>query len=214
MSRMHPHQWSLAVALLLTPAALEAQAPTVVCKDGSNASSSGACAGHGGLDSVMTAAAWKARGQAAPVETGQVDTTMNPPSHAGMTSDTGRAGMARDTETVSRPGAAGYQPRSDTALTAKPRLQTVQARGDTGGTGTSDTTTAPTGGVHKKGATGYHHTATPSDTALRTRPGMQAGKTSADTGKAKMGTHRRHRTATDSTRIRADSAGTRPDSTR
>jgi hypothetical protein len=212
MSRMHLPRWSLVGVLLLTSAALEAQAPTVVCKDGSSASSGGACAGHGGLDSAATT--WKARGQAPPVETGRVDSTTNPPSQAGMSPDTGRAGRAKDTGTVSRSGAAGYEPRSDTALKAKPDLQTGRARGDTGGTGTSDTATATTGRVHKKGAKGYHHTGAPSDTALHARPGTQTGKTSADTGKVKVRKHRHHRAATDSTRIRADTAGTRADSTR
>lgn len=211
---MHVPRWSLIVALLLAPAALEAQAPTVVCKDGSSASSGGACASHGGLDSVATAAAWKARGQAPPVETGQVDTTINRPSQAGLPPDSGRAGMAKDTVTASRPGAAEYQPRSDTALKAKPGLQTGRARGDTGGTVTSDTTTAPTGRVHNKGAHGYHYTGAPSDTALHARPGTQTGKTSTDTGKMKPRKHRHHLTATDSARSRADTAGTRPDSTR
>jgi hypothetical protein len=213
MSRIHLPRWSLVVALL-TPTALAAQAATVVCKDGSSASSGGACAVHGGVDSIATAAAWKARGQGAPVETGRVDTTMSPASQAGMEPDTGRAGMAKDTGSASRSGAAGYQPRSDTALKAKPGLQTGRARGDTGGIGTYDTTTAPTGRVHKKGAKGYHYTGAPSDTALHARPGTQTGKTAADTGKVKARKHRHHRPATDSTRIRADTARTQPDSTR
>jgi len=211
MNRMHLPKWSLAVALLLTPAALEAQSPTVVCKDGSSASSGGACADHGGLDSVASAAAWKARGQAPPVETGQVDTTVNPPSRTEMTKDTGRAGMAKDTGTLSRPAAAGYQAQSDTALNAKPGLPADRARGDTG---TSDTTTAPAGAIQKKDATGYHHAGAPSDSALHARPGTRTGKTSADSGKVKARKHRHHRAATDSTRVRADSARTRPDSTR
>lgn len=204
MSRMHLPRWSLVGALLLTPAVLGAQAPTVVCRDGSSASSDGACAGHGGLDSAMTATAWKARGQAPPVETGQIDSTTNRPAEADMSPDTGRAGMAKDTGTMSRPGATGYQPRSDTVLKAKPGLQTGPARGDTGGTGTPDTTTATQTGAAR-------------DTALDARP--QTGKTSADTGKANVRRHRRHRAPNDSTRIRsarirADTAGTRPDSTR
>lgn len=204
MSRMHLPRWSLVGALLLTPAVLGAQAPTVVCKDGSSASSDGACAGHGGLDSAMTATAWKARGQAPPVETGQIDTTTNRPTEADMSPDTGRAGMAKDTGTMSRPGATGYQPRSDTALKAKPGLQTGPARSDTGGTGTPDTTTGT-------------HTGAASDTALDARP--QTDKTSADTGKVKVRKHRHHQASTDSarirsTRIRGDSAGTRRDSIR
>jgi hypothetical protein len=229
MSRMHLPRWSLVGALLLTPAVLGAQAPTVVCKDGSSASSDAACAGHGGLDSAMTATAWKARGQAPPVETGQIDTTTNRPDmspdtgragmardsgragaspdagRVGMATDTGRAGMAKDTGTMSRPGATGYQPPgSDTALKAQPGLQTGPARSDTGGTGTPDTTTAT-------------QTGAASDTALHARP--QTGKTSADTGKVKVRKHRHHRAPADSarlrsSRIRADSAGTRPDSTR
>jgi hypothetical protein len=214
MSRIPLPRWSFVAALLLSPAALAAQAPTVVCKDGSGASSGGACADHGGLDSVATAAAWRGRAEAPPVETGQVDTTMNPPSQAGTTSDTGRAGMARDTGTVSRPRAAGYRPPSDTALMAKPGLETGRVRSDTGSTAVSDTTTAPTGRGQKRGGTGYHRAGAPTDSALHARPGRPTGETSADTGKVKARKHRHHRAAVDSTRIRADSAAIRPDSAR
>jgi hypothetical protein len=94
-------KWPLVVAALLAPAGLQAQAGEVVCKDGSNGSSVAACASHGGVDSVSTAAARKARGG---VETGQIDTA--------------RAGK-------------GMGP--DTALKAKPGVQTGPAAGDTGG---------------------------------------------------------------------------------
>ena len=95
-------KWPLVVAALLAPAALQAQAGQVVCKDGSNGSSVAACANHGGVDSVSTAAAKKARGQSG-VETGQVDTARGGP------------GMG-----------------TDTALKAKPGVQTGPAVGDTG----------------------------------------------------------------------------------
>jgi len=95
-------KWPLIVAALLVPAALQAQAGQVVCKDGSNGSSVTACASHGGVDSVSTAAAKKARGQSG-VETGQVDTAR------------GGRGMG-----------------TDTALKAKPGVQTGPAVTDTG----------------------------------------------------------------------------------
>jgi len=102
MSKMHLPAWPLVLAALLTPAALQAQAGTVVCKDGSNGSNASACASHGGVDSVSTTAAQKARGAAPGVETGQVDTAAK---------DTGQAGV-----------------KADTTLKAKPGLQTGKAK--------------------------------------------------------------------------------------
>jgi hypothetical protein len=73
------------------------QADSVVCKDGSNAASGKkACRKHGGIDSVSTQAAMKARGM-----TRGADSTAAP------------------ADTSSRGGAA-----SDTALKAKPGTQT------------------------------------------------------------------------------------------
>jgi len=160
MSRMDLPRWSLAVALLLTPAALGAQAPTVVCKDGSSAPTAAACARHGGLDSVatttaqrarggpatatvvckdgttgtgtracashggvdsiMTNAARKARGETGPVESGRVDTTMNPPRQAGTPRDTSRTRIKMDTN---QPGMADTNRHI--------RVDTARTRGDT-----------------------------------------------------------------------------------
>jgi hypothetical protein len=122
MSRMLIPPWSLAVAALLVPAALQAQAPTVVCKDGSNGSNASACAQHGGVDSISTSAAQRARGAAPGVETGKVDTTAK---------DTGQAGMKADTTLKAKPGtqtgkakrkhhkraADSTQTQADTAMT-------------------------------------------------------------------------------------------------
>jgi hypothetical protein len=108
-------------------------------------------------------------------------------SQRGMATDTGKAGIG-----------------ADTALKAKPGLQTGRARGDTGTAGTTDTMTMPSKTIRKKGAKGYHHTGAPSDTALHARPGTQTGKTSADSGKMKHGHHG----------AMADSASARPDSMR
>jgi hypothetical protein len=101
MSSMHIPPWAVLAAALLAPAALQAQAGTVVCKDGSNASTASACAQHGGIDSISTRAAERAR-PAPSVETGQADTAAK---------DTGMAGM-----------------KADTTLKAKPGLQTGKAK--------------------------------------------------------------------------------------
>jgi hypothetical protein len=90
------------VAALLAPAALQAQGGGVVCKDGSNGSTAAACASHGGMDSVSTAAAQKARGG---VETGQIDTTKG-------------AGMAKDTTLKAKPGVQ-TGPSADTGAMAR-----------------------------------------------------------------------------------------------
>lgn len=57
----------------------QAQSNTVVCKDGSSDSTAtaGACSKHGGVDSVATKAAWKARGQTPPSDSSK-DTTSAP----------------------------------------------------------------------------------------------------------------------------------------
>jgi len=110
MGKRHLPAWPLVVAALLAPAALAAQAGTLVCKDGSNGSSPAACASHGGVDSVATRAATNARGG---VETGRVDT-----------SRTGAAGVT-DTTLKAKPGvqtgptAADTGMGSDTSMTHK-----------------------------------------------------------------------------------------------
>jgi hypothetical protein len=106
MRRMHIPPWPLVVAALLVPAALQAQAGTVVCRDGSNGSNPSACAQHGGVDSITTSAAQRARGAAPGVETGRADTAAK---------DTGQTG-----------GQAGV--KTDTALKAKPGLQTGKTK--------------------------------------------------------------------------------------
>ena len=108
MRRMQIPPWAVLAAALLAPAALQAQAGTVVCKDGSNGSSASACAQHGGVDSISTRAAQQARGGAGGVETGRVDTA--------AAKDTGMAGMKMDTT------------KMDTTLKAKPGLQTGKSK--------------------------------------------------------------------------------------
>jgi hypothetical protein len=104
MTRMHIPPWAVVAAALLAPAALHAQGGAVVCRDGSSASAASACAQHGGIDSIMTRTAQQARPSQG-VETGQVD------SAVGAAKDTGMAGM-----------------KADTALKAKPGLQTGKAK--------------------------------------------------------------------------------------
>jgi hypothetical protein len=111
MTRMHIPPWAVVAAALLTPAALQAQAGTVVCRDGSNASNASACAQHGGVDSIMTRTAQQGRPSQG-VETGRVDSA--------AAKDTGMAGMKSDT------GMAGM--KADTALKAKPGLQTGKSK--------------------------------------------------------------------------------------
>jgi hypothetical protein len=100
MSRMQILPWAVVAAALLAPAALQAQAGTVVCKDGSNGSSASACAQHGGVDSITTRAAQNARGG---VETGRVDTA--------AAKDTGMAGMKMDTTMKAKPGLQTGKPK-------------------------------------------------------------------------------------------------------
>ena len=103
MSRMQIPPWAVVAAALLAPAALQAQAGTVVCKDGSNGSNASACAQHGGVDSVSTRAAQNARGGAGGVETGRVDTA--------AAKDTGMAGMKMDTTMKAKPGLQTGKPK-------------------------------------------------------------------------------------------------------
>jgi hypothetical protein len=102
MSRMQIPPWAVLAAALLAPAALQAQAGGVVCKDGSNGSNASACAQHGGVDSIMTRAAQQAR-PAQGVETGRVDTA--------AAKDTGMAGMKMDTTMKAKPGLQTGKPK-------------------------------------------------------------------------------------------------------
>jgi len=104
MNRITIPQWPLVVAALLAPAALHAQGGALVCKDGSSGSNAAACASHGGVDSVATTAARKARGG---VETGQLDT-----------SAAGRAGKEKDTTLKAKPGVQTGPSVSDTGAGA------------------------------------------------------------------------------------------------
>jgi hypothetical protein len=104
--------------------AAAAGADTVVCRDGSNAAKTKkACKRHGGIDSVATEAAMKARS-----------------GGAGQSAESTAA--PTDTTQVNKSGAAGYhytgQP-SDTALKAEPGTQTGP---DTGAAKTSDTSSS------------------------------------------------------------------------
>jgi hypothetical protein len=65
MSRTDLPRWFLALALLVAPAALRAQAPTVTCKDGTTAPAANACASHGSPDSGATSSAKKPQDPAA-----------------------------------------------------------------------------------------------------------------------------------------------------
>ncbi|HZM28681.1 MAG TPA: hypothetical protein VFB89_15135 [Gemmatimonadales bacterium] len=117
---------------------------------------------------------------------GSPSTTNNPPSvssPSSVSSDTGMTGMVNDT--------SKSRTSTDTALKAKPGVQTGPAAGDTGGvSATTDTsTTADTSKAahkqhHKKGAKGYKYTGAPSDTTLHAKPGTQTGK-STDSASAR-----------------------------
>jgi hypothetical protein len=112
-----------------------------------------------------------------------IDTTSQPAATTdtaakpGATTDTSMTGVRSDT------GETGMS--TDTALKAKPGVQTGPARGDSSKVGAADTTAPPGGNVEKKGAEGYQHTGAPSDTALHAKPGTQTGKTSGDSTTAK-----------------------------
>jgi hypothetical protein len=97
---------------------MRAGADSVVCKDGSRAARPGRvnCKQHGGLDWAATKAAWKSRGYH-----GQSNQNQAAPS------DTSRSNAGADTGQVNKKGAGGYRyngPASDTALKAKPGVQT------------------------------------------------------------------------------------------
>jgi len=114
MSRMDLPRWSLALALLLVPAALHAQDTTkhggkdsaatipalkppaaaktvVICRDGTSGADSQSCASHGGVDEVTTNASRTGRVDPHGVETGQ----------AGMGGD---SGIRIKTDTTQPPG--------------------------------------------------------------------------------------------------------------
>jgi hypothetical protein len=121
-------------------AGMQAPVDSVVCKDGSRAAEPGKtnCAQHGGVDKAATKAARTARG------------------YESKPSDKNNA--AADTS----------QPRADTALKAKPGVQT----GPSADTGKAN---ADTGKVNKDGASGYKYNGPSTDTALKAKPGVQTG---------------------------------------
>lgn len=130
MTRADLSRWSLTVALLVTPAALQAQAPTsdsakasstkkakdsgasaeVVCRDGTAGAGAQGCASHGGVDAVTTNAGRTGRVEHHPTETGQTDPTMGPSSQTGMPADTG---IRIKTDTSQPPGWGTPPDRSD-----------------------------------------------------------------------------------------------------
>lgn len=113
------------------------------------------------------------------------------PSVSGMSSDTNPSAVSPNPSpssttavTSSSSGAS-----TDTALKAKPGLQTGAAATDTG----MSPTTSDTGGVsttdtsatahkhHKKGAKGYQYHGAATDSALHAKPGTQTGKSADST---------------------------------
>jgi len=121
MSRTDLPRWSLALALLLVPAALHAQAPkgdsaatkaapkpragtastAVICRDGTSGPDNQSCASHGGVDAVTTNASRTGRVESHPIETGQADPTVSPSGQFGMPADTG---IRIKTDTSQPPG--------------------------------------------------------------------------------------------------------------
>jgi len=114
---------------------MKATVDSVVCKDGSRAAKPGKtnCAEHGGLDKAATKAAWSARGvEVKPSENNKAAADTSKPSGA----DTSKSG---------KEGAGGYRyngPSTDTALKAKPGVQTGPSAGDSGHAGMSDTSSS------------------------------------------------------------------------
>jgi hypothetical protein len=112
---------------------MKATVDSVVCKDGSRVATPGKanCKEHGGVDKAATKAAWKARGyEAKPSESKAAPSDTSQPSGA---ADTGQA--------TKKESAGGYQyqgPPSDTALKAKPGVQTGPSSTDSGKAGMSD----------------------------------------------------------------------------
>jgi hypothetical protein len=115
---------------------INATVDSVVCKDGSRAAKPGKtnCAEHGGVDKAATKAAWSARGyQAKPSENNNAAADTSKPSGV----DSSKAGK--------KEGAGGYRyngPSTDTALKAKPGVQTGPSGGDSGHAGMSDSSHA------------------------------------------------------------------------
>ena len=104
------------------------------------------------------------------------DSSVSSPSS--VSSDTGMTGMANDT--------SKSRTSTDTALKAKPGVQTGPAAGDTGGVSTTtDTSATAHKQHHKKGAKGYKYTGAPSDTTLHAKPGTQTGKSTTDSASAR-----------------------------
>jgi hypothetical protein len=106
---------------------ITATVDSVVCKDGSRAAKPGKtnCAQHGGVDKAATKAAWEARGYE------------GKPSDKNVAPDTSQPSGA-DTGKANKEGAGGYQyhgPGSDTALKAKPGVQTGPSGADSGKAG-------------------------------------------------------------------------------
>jgi len=114
---------------------MKATVDSVVCKDGSRAAKPGKtnCAEHGGVDKAATKAAWSARG----VE-------VKPSDNNKAAADTSKPSGA-DTSKSGKEGAGGYRyngPSTDTALKAKPGVQTGPSAGDSGHAGMSDTSSS------------------------------------------------------------------------
>jgi hypothetical protein len=103
---------------------IKATVDSVVCKDGSRAAKPGKtnCAQHGGIDKAATRAAWNARGYQA-----------KPSDKNNAAPDTSKPSGGADTGKANKQGAGGYQyngPASDTALKAKPGVQTGPSGAD------------------------------------------------------------------------------------
>jgi hypothetical protein len=123
---------------------MTATVDSVVCKDGSRAAKPGKtnCAKHGGVDRAATKAAWKSRGY----QSMKKDTT----SAGANAQPSGAAEPSKsDTGEANKQGAGGYQyngPASDTALKAKPGVQTGP-RDSSGAGGVSDSSHAGMSGM-------------------------------------------------------------------
>ena len=96
--------------------------------------------------------------------------------------------------------------KADTALRAKPGLQTGPAMNDTTTRMPTDTAKPPAGRVDSKNPSGFQYHGPPSDTALHARPGTQTGKTLGDSTKTTRKKHHRwHKKATsDTTKSQSD----------
>jgi hypothetical protein len=113
---------------------MRAGVDSVVCIDGSRVARPGRvnCKQHGGIDRAATRAAWKSRGYQGASNQNQA-----------APSDTSQPNAGADTGRVNKKGAGGYRyngPASDTALKAKPGVQTGPK--DSARAGASDSGTA------------------------------------------------------------------------